>query len=287
MKNIIYFLCIILTSLSLVACENIKTDKNITELNIENSNFNEDEKIEKPIDLSDIFNSINGCAVLYSPKNNQYLYYNKTICEQEVSPFSTFKIISALLGLDNGVVNNESSTMNYNGTKYPNPKWNKNLTLKEAFQSSCIWYFKQIVDTIGANKMQEALNDLQYGNRDITQWQGSGINTFEDLNGFWLDSSLKISPIEQVQVLSKIFEEKSKFVSSNIEVLKSIMLIDDDGIKKIYGKTGTGNGKAWFVGFSEENDIKEYFAIYLYDDKQLTDISGNTAKEIALKIIKN
>jgi len=287
MKNIIYFLCIILTSLSLVACENIKTDKNITELNIENSNFNEDEKIEKTIDLSDIFNSINGCAVLYSPKNNQYLYYNKTICEQEVSPFSTFKIISALLGLDNGVVNNESSTMNYNGTKYPNPKWNKNLTLKEAFQSSCIWYFKQIVDTIGANKMQEALNDLQYGNRDITQWQGSGINTFEDLNGFWLDSSLKISPIEQVQVLSKIFEEKSKFVSSNIEVLKSIMLIDDDGIKKIYGKTGTGNGKAWFVGFSEENDIKEYFAIYLYDDKQFTDISGNTVKEIALKIIKN
>ena len=65
------------------------------------------------------------------------------------------------------------------------------------------------------------------------------------------------------------------------------MLIEEKKKKKIYGKTGSGNGKAWFVGFSETMDDRDYFAIYLQDDTKQDSISGKKAMEIALTIINN
>lgn len=242
---------------------------------------------EKIIDLSEVFEGINGCAVIYLPAQEQYSFFNKDMCRKEESPYSTFKIISALSGLQNGVISDETSTMGYDRTEYGNPEWNGDLTLEEAFQKSCIWYFRKIIDSVGNDKMQEELNDLQYGNCDISQWSGSNINSMEKLNGFWLDSSLKISPLEQVEALEKIFEGQSHYKSGNIEILKKIMLVEESDIQRIYGKTGTGaNGEAWFVGFSELSGDRKYFAIYLDDKAQKEQVSGNKAKEIALEVLK-
>lgn len=88
-------------------------------------------------------------------------------------------------------------------------------------------------------------------------------------------------------MLSDIFEGESIYDSESIEVLKKIMLIQDNKEQKIYGKTGSGsNGEAWFVGFAEKEQQRRYFAIYLSDSAQAGQISGSTAKEIALKIIE-
>lgn len=108
----------------------------------------------------------------------------------------------------------------------------------------------------------------------------------EMLNGFWLDSSLRISPLEQVEVLNRIFEGYSDYDSRNIEILKRIMLAEETDSQKIYGKTGSGNGEAWFVGFSEVNGERRYFAIYLNDSEQRDQVSGSKAKEMALEILK-
>ena len=241
---------------------------------------------EKTIDLSEAFQDINGCAVIYSPVQEEYLFFNEDMCRQEESPYSTFKIISALSGLQNGVIVDETSTMEYDGTNYGNLDWNGDLTLEEAFQKSCIWYFRKVIDSVGKDKIQEELNGLQYGNCDISEWNGSNINPMEMLNGFWLNSSLRISPLEQVEVLSRIFEGYSDYESRNIEILKRIMLVEETDSQKIYGKTGSGNGEAWFVGFSESDGERRYFAIFLNDSEQRDRVSGNRAKEIALEILK-
>jgi len=241
---------------------------------------------EGTIDLSEEFKDVNGCAVIYSPTQEQYLFFNEEMCKQEESPYSTFKIVSALSGLQNRIIVDESSTMGYDGTDYGNSEWNGDLTLEQAFQKSCIWYFRKVIDSVGKDKIQEELNGLQYGNCDISEWNGSNINPMEKLNGFWLDSSLKISPLEQVEVLERIFEGESDYDSKNIEILKRIMLVDETDSRKIYGKTGSGNEEAWFVGFSELNGERRYFAIYLNDSKQKEQISGNKAKEIVLDILK-
>lgn len=242
---------------------------------------------EELLDLSNAFNNINGCAVLYSPSENKFSLYNKDMAEQEVSPYSTFKIISTLIGLHNNIIKDETSTMNYNGTQYLNLEWNGNLTLQTAFQTSCIWYFHQIINSVGEEKVKKELSELKYGNCDVSEWEGSMINPYKELNGFWLGSSLKISPYEQVKVLSKIFEGESFYDSESIKILKKIMLIEDNKEQKIYGKTGSGsNGEAWFIGFTEKGQQREYFAIYLNDSLQREQISSSVAKEIALKIIE-
>ena len=243
------------------------------------------DSITEKVDLSDKFMGVNGCAIIYDPANDKYSVYNSSLCEQEASPYSTFKIISTLAGLNNGVIENEQSTMNYSGEKYPLPEWNENLSLEKAFQTSCIWYFRQIIDVVGQEKIQSELTQLQYGNCDISEWDGSGINPMPDLNGFWLGASLKISPLEQVQVLKKIFEGESIYGVEHVAILKEIMLVSEDS-RKIYGKTGSGpDGEAWFVGFTEENDTREYFAVYLNDNTQSDKVSGSVAKEIALDIL--
>lgn len=242
--------------------------------------------ITEEIDLSDQFGGINGCAVIYESANDKFSVYNSSLCEQEASPYSTFKIISALAGLRNGVIENKGSTMHYSGEEYPLSEWNENLSLEKAFQASCIWYFRQIIDDVGRDEIQSELTLLEYGNCDISEWDGSGINPMSDLNGFWLGSTLKISPLEQVQVLKKIFEGESIYSAEHVAILKEIMLVSED-TRKIYGKTGSGpDGEAWFVGFAEGNDTKKYFAVYLNDNAQPDQVSGSVAKEIALGILK-
>ena len=95
-----------------------------------------------------------------------------------------------------------------------------------------------------------------------------------------------VSPLEQVEVLSRIFEEHSDYDSRNIEILKRIMLVDENDSQKIYGKTGSGNGGAWFVDFSESDGERKYIAIYSKDREHRDQISGNKAKEMALEILK-
>ena len=129
------------------------------------------------------------------------------------------------------------------------------------------------------------MDTLSYGNCDISEWEGNNRNPFADLNGFWLESSLKISPKEQVDILTSIFSGETKYAAKDIETLKNIMKIDSSDENTLYGKTGTGaNGNAWFVGFFEIDASIRYFAVYL-DDKEKSSVSGADAKNIAQTII--
>ncbi len=311
MKRLLNNICISLLALSLSACgkttlaeggakiDALSVGEEITQSNMDFGQKASGDEVqvaqeevqqgvtESEIDLSAAFQGINGCAVIYLPAQEQYLFFHEEMCRQEVSPYSTFKIVSTLSGLQNGVIADELSVMGYDGTDYGNPEWNGDLTLEQAFQKSCVWYFRKVIDAVGRDEIQKEVNALQYGNCDISAWSGSDINPMPGLNGFWLDSSLRISPLEQVRVLEKIFEGRSDYNGNNIEILKRIMLTEEDDTQKIYGKTGSsGSGEAWFVGFAETVEGRKYFAVYLDDREQKDQVSGNKAKEIALEALK-
>ena len=110
-----------------------------------------------------------------------------------------------------------------------------------------------------------------------------------ELNGFWLNSSLKISPLEQIKVLVRIFEKSSHYSDKEIKILKNIMLVKETKNIKIYGKTGSDSqGHAWFVGFKEDEKERKrkYFSVYLNDKEKKDLVSGQKAKEIAFKILE-
>ncbi|KAJ49618.1 bla regulator protein BlaR1 [Clostridium tetanomorphum] len=298
MKKIIGIVLLCIIYIYMIGCNNVNqqsiehkkepTSSVITENKNTLSKENAVENIstsKKVVDYSEFFNGIDGCAVFYNSDIKEYKFYNEQLCKKQASPCSTFKIISTLVALQKGVLTSTESKMNYNGTDYPIKSWNKDLTLKEAFQTSCVWYFKKVIDKIGKDDMEKSLKKLSYGNCDVSQWNGENINPLPELNGFWLESSLKISPKEQVEVLANIFNGKTDFSKQNIAILKDIMLVNKNEHISIYGKTGTGyTDNAWFVGMLEHNTQKYFFAIHL-NDKNNKNISGPTAREIALKII--
>lgn len=242
--------------------------------------------VEKTVDYSEYFQEISGCAVLYDESENTYSFYNKEQCEKEFSPLSTFKIVSTLAGLEYGILDDEKATMEYSGVKYPIDAWNAELTLEDAFQTSCVWYFRQVVDCVGQDNVLSLLNELQYGNCDISEWNGANVNPLPELNGFWLDASLKISPLQQTYVLNYLFSLKNSFNDKNLEILKEVMYVTglEDGV--LYGKTGTGTDEAWFVGFIERNGNKTYFAVYLEDTQNKGTVSGDKAREIVISLLQ-
>ena len=287
MKRLLIILAIALTA-NITACSQKKVDDNESGNNKVVEEQSEDNEVvddlvgttpvKNEVDYSDSFNGIQGCAVFYNPTDKVYDFYNSELCEEEIPPYSSFKIINTLLGLSQNVVTSADSKLGYDGTIYWREQWNKDITLKEAFKESCVWYYEKIMDSLDKEYVQQVLNDLQYGNCDITAWDESGHNVF------WISSSLKISPIQQVEVLSNIFEGKTSFNSSHVELLKDFMLVDSNENYSIYGKTGSASKRnAWFTGFFEKDNERTYFAVRLDDETQ--ELAGSVAKSIALDII--
>lgn len=245
------------------------------------------------INWQEYFNDVNGTAIFYYPESDAYAVYQKELSEKRSSPCSTFKIFSTYVGLDTGVIQRDDSVRKWNGTVYWYEPWNRDMGLPNAFRQSCVWYYRQVIDDIGQPVMQAYIDEMNYGNRDISDWQGdlNGGEPLADLKGFWLESSLKISPKEQVQVLRRIMEDPAK--GEIADTLKLLMLTRDDAATslKVYGKTGFGrvdgkNADAWFVGLYETNGKTVYFAVRL-DDLDNPKATSDKAREIALSIISD
>ncbi len=245
------------------------------------------------VDYSSYFGEMKGTAVFYDGNKNSYYIYNKELADYQSSPCSSFKIISCLMGLESGVIDPSVSVLKWNNTLYPIKDWNQDMDYRQAFIYSSVWYFKRVIDLAGKAYVTDILDKLDYGNQDISHWDGSGINkdsegnVLPDINGFWLESSLLISPRQQTEVMDKIFIKNQVFREENLELVKETMLIENNGSNiKIYGKTGSGKkddswSDAWFVGFFEKENDKTCFALRLNQPKA----KSLNAKETAVKII--
>lgn len=251
------------------------------------------ETISRP-DWSSYFGELNGAAVLFDPEENTVQIYNEDLADTRRSPCSTFKIISSLAGLENGVIVPENSTRTWNGETFWNDDWNRDMDFFSAFRTSCVWYYRQIIDEIGADAMQKTLDALSYGNCDISDWQGrqNTNNSNPALTGFWIESSLKISPREQVNVLETIFGDASPYSPATRAALEEVMFFSEAGQKNcaIYGKTGMGKANgvvvdAWYTGFADVGH-RIYFCIYLGETAN-QNVSSTRAREIAISLIKD
>lgn len=206
------------------------------------------EKVVEPmieeVDWSNYFEGMNGAAVIYDSANNDYQIYNQELALTRRPPCSTFKIISSLIALENGIIDINDSIRIWSGETFWNKDWNRNIDFSDAFHTSCVWYFREIIDEIGKNVMQEELNKLQYGNCDISDWEGK-LNTNNNnpaLTGFWIESSLLISPKEQAEVMERIFGDHTSYSEETRNQLKQVMLLpkQNEADISIYGKTGMG-----------------------------------------------
>lgn len=212
-------------------------------------------------DLSEHFNGYDGSFVLYDMQADQYRIYNKNKSTLRVSPNSTYKIYSALLGLETGVISNEHSKIPWNGTTYPYDSWNMNQNLSSAMENSVTWYFQELDKKMQQDTIQAYLKQIGYGNLDL-----SG-----GMEQYWLESSLKISPVEQVQLLKGFYTNEFGFDEKNIQTVKDAIKLEENGGVRLSGKTGTGNvnGESingWFIGYIETKDNTYFFATNIQNE---------------------
>lgn len=222
-----------------------------------------------------------GTFIMYDETKDQYTVFNKLQSAIRLSPCSTFKIYNSLIGLETGVLDREDvyTLYKWDGTQYSFPWWNHDQTLASATRDSVVWYFQRLATNIGAARMQECIDKIGYGNKDIS----GGLTTF------WLNSSLQISAQEQVDLLYKLYSGKLPVSMDNVEIVKRNITLSESNGLRFMGKTGSGleNGKwnlGWFVGSIEKEGKRYYFAANIQAPDGAT---GGKAREISKVILKD
>lgn len=239
--------------------------------------------------------------------------YNDERAETRVSPCSTFKIPNTLIALEEGILKSIDETVKWDKEKHildPDMseelrgKWSRDMNLKNAFATSCVWFYQEIAKQVPPSLMKRYLKEFKYGNLD-----NSG-----PINHFWISSSLKISAKEQVEFLKKLYHRKFDLKESTYDQAEQVFKTEETPNYTLYSKTGSGinpdkTATGWYVGYVvrkeqdkaqnadknknkgvEENKSKKttktvyYFAINM-DGKDFNDIVENRTT-LARKVLK-
>lgn len=224
------------------------------------------------------FNGYEGAFVLYDLKNNKYHIYNEFLSKKRIDPLSTFKIGIALVGLEEGIIEDENMIIPWNKERYPFEEWNKDQNLKTAMRYSVNWYYEEVSSKIGHRDMKKYVDNMKYGNKVVS----------DNMTGSWNESSLKISPIEQIVFLRDFYEYKLPFSKENVDRVKDAIKVSKNSNGQLSGKTGTAmidnkNINGWFVGYVEKDDNIYFFATNI---NAMDKASGSEAKNITLSILK-
>ena len=231
------------------------------------------------VDLSTYFGEYEGSFVLYDLENDAWSIHDKEHATLRVAPNSTYKIYDALFGLEEGVITPENSFIAWNGENYPFEAWNADQTLQSAMASSVNWYFQSVDEQLGTASVYDYIKKIGYGNENM-----SG-----DFSTYWMESSLEISPVEQVELLIKLQNNRFDFAPENINAVKDAICLSSSDAGTFYGKTGTGrvdgqDVNGWFIGYIETADNTYFFATNIGAD---SDATGGNATEITMSILSD
>ena len=227
-------------------------------------------------DLKKYFDSSNveGCFALLNNQMGNITVYNMKLDTQRLSTGTSFKIPETLIGIQTGKIINENSTLGNDSSGKDNP------TLKEAFASSSISYFQSLAREIGKDTLKSWLDSLGYGNKKIN----------DPVDSFWLNNELKISPDEQLGLMSKLYFDQLPFQKYAQEMVSNMMLQEDDSLYKFSYTTGTGIDEknhqiAWNLGWIEENRHIYFFVTFIKTPDESMDVK-TTAIHISKSVLK-
>ncbi len=202
---------------------------------------------------------VEGSTIIYDLKNDRIFQYNP---ERNLTAFptaSTFKILNSLISLETGVIADEIAVLTWDGITRDLPEWNRDLNMREAIKLSAVWFYQVLARRVGHNRMQEWVSKAGYGNQKI--------GDKEDIDKFWLDGTLRITPQEQIQFLQGLYNNSLPFSQRTISIVKDIMINEKTPDYTIRGKTGWfgfGNNLTpnigWYIGYLEKAENVYFFA---------------------------
>lgn len=187
------------------------------------------------------------------PKGGAFVF-NRGRASERFLPASTFKIPHALFALDAGVVRDEFQVMTWDGTHYSIEEWNRDQTFHSAMRNSVVWVFQEFARRIGERRERRYLRKISYGNA----------NADGAVDRFWLDGGLRISALEQVSFLQRLYRNQLPFAVEYQRLVKDLMINEAGKDWILRAKTGTGlritPQVGWWVGWVERPDGAVFFA---------------------------
>jgi len=242
-------------------------------------------------DFAKYFAGRDGCFELYDLTAGKLLVrVNPERCALRTSPCSTFKVPLSLMAFDRGILVDETSAMTWDGTKSGRDAWDRDQTAATWMQNSVVWFSKRLTPQLGMEAVKSYLAKFDYGNQDM-----SG-----GLTQAWLESTLTISPDEQLRFWRRFWREELPVSKHAFAMTKKITLNETSPAGwTLHGKTGSGaigtggpKGKGmlwlgWFAGHVQKGD-REYLFVTSYSDRLASGDrrpAGWIARDLAKQIL--
>ncbi|MGJ8657914.1 MAG: class D beta-lactamase [Akkermansiaceae bacterium] len=182
-------------------------------------------------------------------KDTKLSAYNLDRAKVGFLPASTFKIPHSLFALDTGIVRDEFQVLSWDGVKRFNSEWNRDQNLKSSMRHSVVWVYEDFAKKIGEKDESNYLAKIGYGNGKPT---GKA--------PFWIKGDLKISAIEQINFLQKLYRNQLPFKIEHQRLVKDIMIAEADKDRILRAKSGWTGKLAWWVGWVETPTGAVFFA---------------------------
>jgi beta-lactamase class D len=208
---------------------------------------------------------VNGSIIIYDLQGDRFYEHNSPRNNTAFLPASTYKIPNSLIALETGVIKNDVAILTWDGIERgllpnsPIEEWNQDLNLPLAFKYSAIWFYQVLARKIGHQRMQNFVSQIQYGNQNI--------GAAEDIDKFWLEGKLRITPKQQIDFLRRLHQNDLPFSQRTIDLVKEIAIDEKTPDYVMRGKTGWGVSVTpnigWYVGYLEQNDNVYFFATNL------------------------
>ena len=242
------------------------------------------QKSEVQPDLGKHFQAlgISGSIMIYDLQRDRWYQHNSARNTTPFSPASTFKILNSLIALETQVIPDENTVIPWDGVQREIAAWNRDFTMREAMKASTVWFYQILARRVGYEQMKQWVSRSGYGDQMI--------GTPADIDRFWLEGPLKITPQEQIQFLRKLYRNELPFSERSVAIVKDIMIVEKTPNYTVRAKTGwSGWGDdstidiGWYVGYVEQNQEVYFFAtnIDLPDPKMAT-----ARKEVTYRCLK-
>jgi beta-lactamase class D len=196
-----------------------------------------------------------GTLLILDETENTYHSNNFDEAKTGQLPASTFKIPNTIIALETGVAADPEHLFKWDGTDRWLDAWEQDLTLKEAFAVSCVPCYQEVARTVGLERMRTELRKLEYF--------GMAFDS-ATVDNFWLRGDSRITPLEQISFLKRIYQEELPIRPATQRAIHDIMVMEKTDDYTLSGKTGWSidgeDNNGWFVGFVEREGKVYYFA---------------------------
>lgn len=191
------------------------------------NNVKSDAAIGKILDSAGLY----GSFALLDNGTEQFTIHNLAAYKDSaVAPLNSFFLLPAMVAVEKGIITNNTST------------W-------LSFDSTSA--YQNLIQQIGRPTLLKVIDSLHYGKGIVSA----------NMEKFWLDNSLKITPDEQLGLIKKLYFNQLYFQKRSQDILKKMILKEDNASYKL-SYVATSEGKqSWVLGYVEENKHVYFFVL--------------------------